>query len=164
MPVSGELVIGLVMVVGLVGVLLPVLPGLLLIWGAGLAWVLLDGGGIARWGSFVVLTALLVVGTVAKYVLPARNANASGAPKATLAAGVLGAITGFFLIPVVGLLVGGVAGVLLAERRRLGSGAAAWSSTCGVLIAVGIGMLIELAAGLLMVITWLAATLLTGMG
>lgn len=152
--------IGLVMLVGLVGVLLPVLPGLLLIWAASLGWVLLDGGGVARWLIFCVITALLLVGTVAKYVLPARQSSSSGAPRSTLAAGVLGAIAGFFLIPVIGVLAGGVAGVFLAERRRLNDGSAAWRSTRAVLVAVGIGMLIELVAAVLMIITWLAAALL----
>jgi hypothetical protein len=159
MPVSGELIIAFVMLAGLVGVVLPVLPGLLLIWGAALAWVLLDGGGFARWLAFAAITALLVVGTVAKYVLPARNANAAGAPKTTLAAGVVGAALGFFLIPVVGLLAGGVAGLLIAEWRRLRDGAAAWRSTRSVLVSIGIGIVVELVAGVLMVIIWVLTVL-----
>lgn len=150
------------MVAGLVGIVLPVLPGLLLIWGAGLAWVLLDGGGPARWAGFAVMTALLLLGTLAKYVLPARRAQLAGAPRSTVVLGVIGAIAGFFLIPVFGLVIGGILGVLFAEWRRLGDGSAAWRSTRQVLTAIGIGMLIELVAGLLMVITWLGVMLLTG--
>jgi uncharacterized protein len=156
-----ELLVGALMVAGLVGVLLPVLPGLLLIWGAGLWWTIADGGGPARWTVLGVLTVLLLVGTVAKYVLPARSAAARGAPATTLFAGALGAIVGFFVIPVVGLLVGGVAGIYLAELVRLQDGRRAWTSTRAALVAVGIGVLIGLTAGVLMIAAWAAGVLAT---
>jgi uncharacterized protein len=152
---SEQLLVGLAMAAGLVGVLVPVVPGLLLIWAAGLWWTVADGGGAVRWAVFAVLTALLAVGTVAKYVLPARSTAARGAPASTLVIGALGAVVGFFVIPVVGVLVGGVAGIYLAEYRRLRHGGRAWASTRAALVAIGIGLLIELTAGVLMLGTWL---------
>ena len=161
MTSTGEALVGLAMVTGVVGVLVPVIPGLLLIWGAGLVWTVGDGGGPARWTVFAVLTALLAVGTVAKYVLPARSAAARGAPALTLVAGAAGAIAGFFLIPVVGVLVGGVAGIYLAELARLRDGRQAAVSTRAALVAIGIGVLVELAAGVLMVGAWAIGVLAT---
>jgi uncharacterized protein YqgC (DUF456 family) len=161
MSTSAQVLVGLVMLVGVVGVVVPVLPGLLLAWAAGLVWVWQDGGGAGRVTVGVVLTALLVVGTGAKYVLPARSASGAGAPRSTLLAGVLGAVAGFFLIPVVGVVVGGVGAVYLAELHRLRDGAAAGRSTWAVLKAIGIGMLVELAAALLMLGTWLVGVWLT---
>jgi uncharacterized protein YqgC (DUF456 family) len=157
---TGELLVLLVMLVGLVGVVVPVLPGLALVWAAGLAWAWLDGGG-ARWALALVLTVLLVVGTVVKYVLPARSASGAGAPRETLVVGVLGAVVGFFVIPVAGLVVGGVGGVFLAELVRLHRARAAWLSTWAVLRAVGVGMLVELVTGLAMVGLWATAVVLT---
>ena len=79
MPALGELLVAVVMVVGIAGVVVPVLPGLFLVWAAGIVWVWLDGGGAARIVVGVLLTGLLVVGTVAKYVLPEpANANKLG--------------------------------------------------------------------------------------
>jgi uncharacterized protein YqgC (DUF456 family) len=156
---AAELLILLAMLVGLVGVLLPVLPGLLLIWLAGLAWAVLDGGGFARWAVFAAMSAVLLAGTVAKYALPARSARTSGAPRSTVLFGALGAIVGFFVIPVVGLVVGGVGAIYLAELNRLGDGPSAWRSTRAVLVGVGIGMLIELAAGLIAVAIWVLGAL-----
>ncbi|HST64924.1 MAG TPA: DUF456 family protein, partial [Mycobacteriales bacterium] len=75
---DAQTLVGVVMVLGIVGILLPVLPGLLLIWAAGLWWTIADGGGATRWTVLAVLTALLVVGTIVKYVLPARSAAARG--------------------------------------------------------------------------------------
>ncbi len=161
MSTSAQLLVGLVMLVGVVGVVVPVLPGLLLAWAAGLVWVWQDGGGPGRIAVGVVLTALLVAGTGAKFVLPARSASGAGAPRSTMLAGVLGAVAGFFLIPVVGVVVGGVGAVYLAELHRLHDGAAAGRSTWAVLKAIGIGMLVELAAALLMLATWLVGVWLT---
>ena len=155
---AGELLVLLVMVVGLVGVLVPVLPGLLLVWGAGTYWAWADGGG-GRWAVAALLTLLLVVGTVAKYALPARSASGAGAPRRTLVLGALGAVVGFFVIPVAGLLVGGVGAVYLAEWQRLGEPTAAWRSTRAVLVGVGVGLLVELLTGVLMVSVWAAAAL-----
>lgn len=161
MPAAGELLVAIVMVVGLVGVVVPVLPGLVLVWGAGVAWVFLDGGGAARIAVGVLLTVLLALGLVAKYALPARHIGSSGAPRSTLLLGALGATVGFFVIPVVGLVVGGVGAVFLAELGRLRDPRQAWRATWVVLRAVGLGMLIELTTGVVMLGTWTAAVALT---
>jgi uncharacterized protein YqgC (DUF456 family) len=161
MSASGEVLIALVMLVGLAGVVVPVLPGLLLVWAAGVAWAWLDGGGPVRWGLVVLLTGLLVVSIVIKYALPARSAAGAGAPRSSLVLGALGAVVGFFLIPVVGFAVGGVLAVFLAELARLGSASRAWSATLAVLKAVGIGLLVELGVGATMVAAWLIAVVVT---
>jgi uncharacterized protein YqgC (DUF456 family) len=158
---SEQLLVGLAMAAGLVGVLVPVIPGLLLIWAAGLWWTIADGGGGVRWTVLGLLTALLIVGTVTKYVLPARSAAARGAPATSLVAGAAGAVVGFFVIPVVGLLIGFVVGIYLAEQVRLRDGRRAWVSTRAALVALGIALLIELTAGVLMVGVWLLGLLAT---
>ena len=161
MSTLGLLLVALVMAVGLVGVVVPVLPGLALIWAAGLVWALAEGSGAGRWVTLAVMTVLLVAGTVAKFVLPGRSVLATGAPRSTLLAGGAGALVGFFVIPVVGLVVGGALGVLLAESRRLGDTSRAWTSTRGVLLGVGIGVLLELVAGVAMVVAWVVGVAAT---
>jgi uncharacterized protein YqgC (DUF456 family) len=161
--VSGDAqgLVGVLMVVGIVGILVPVVPGLLLVWAAGLWWTIADGGGPVRWTVFAVMTVLLAVGMIAKYVLPARSAAARGAPLGTLVVGGIGAVIGFFVIPIVGLVVGAVVGIYLAEYVRLRAAGRAWDSTRAALVAIGIGMLIELTAGLLMFAVWLAGVWVT---
>lgn len=161
MSTTAELVVLAVMLIGLVGTVVPVLPGLLLIWAAGVAWAWLDGGGAARFVVAGVLTLLLVVGTALKYAVPARSVRDTGAPRRTVWLAALGAIIGFFVIPVVGLVVGAVVAVYLAELSRLGDSKSAWASTRAVLVGIGVGVLVEVATGLLMVAVWLAAVLLT---
>ena len=49
----------------------------------------------------------------------------------------------------------------VAETARLGATGPAWVSTRAVLVAIGLGLVVQLAAGLAMVATWLAAVLVT---
>lgn len=153
MDQSTLLLIGLLMFIGLVGVVVPVVPGLLLIGAAGVWWAWLEGGAVA-WVVAGLMLVVLTLGTVAKYLLPGRTLKQSGAPRSTLLLGALGAIVGFFVIPVVGLIVGGLAGVYLAELQRLNDSSAAWRSTWATTKAIGVGMLVELAAGVLAVLVW----------
>ena len=150
--------VALLMAVGLVGVLVPLLPGLPVVLAAGVWWAVADGGG-GRWVVVALMALLGLAGTAAKYVLPARAVGGAGAPRSTLLAGLAGAVVGFFVIPVVGLVIGGVAAVYLAELSRLGDGRRAWASTRQVLLAVGIGMLLELGAGVAMALAWAVAEL-----
>jgi uncharacterized membrane protein YeaQ/YmgE (transglycosylase-associated protein family) len=104
--------------------------------------------------------ALFVGGFVAKYALPGRRL-AGRLPRSTLVVGVVGAVVGFVVLPPLGFLVGGVVGVYLAEVLRVGFGPESWRSTANVLTALGIGVLAELTAGVLMVATWLVGVALT---
>jgi hypothetical protein len=106
------------------------------------------------------MAVLLVAGTVLKLVLPGRRL-AGELPRSTLLQAGAGAAVGLVLLPPLGLLVGGVVGTYLAEARRLGPGAPARASTVRVLKAVGVGVLAELTAGVLMVGTWLVGLALT---
>jgi uncharacterized protein len=156
---TGLVLVGIVILVGLVGVLLPLLPGLLLCWAAVLVWALAERTALA-WTVLAAASVLVAASTVTKYLVPGRRMRAAGVPWGSLAAGGVLGIVGFFVIPVVGVVVGFVAGVYGAERLRLGGHAAAWPSTVQALRAVGLSMLIELGAGLLIAAAWLAAVLL----
>ncbi|CAN5882474.1 DUF456 domain-containing protein [soil metagenome] len=153
----GEVIVGAVIVVGLLGILLPILPGLALETAAVLFWAFVEGGLIA-WVVAGVAVALTIAGTVVKYLVPGRRLKESGIPMSTLyAAGAL-AIAGFFVIPVIGAVLGFVGGIYLVERTRLGA-EAAWPSTTASLKAVALAIGIELTAGLLIAGMWLVAVL-----
>ncbi|MFN8189614.1 MAG: DUF456 domain-containing protein [Nocardioidaceae bacterium] len=141
-----DIAAGLAILVGLAGILVPILPGSLLILVALLAWAA-EVGTRAGWLVAGVGAIFLVIGTVVKYLLPGRRLKAT-VPTSTMVVGAVGAIIGFFVIPVVGALLGFPIGVYVAEHRRLGAGQA-WPSTKAALKAVGASILIEFVAGLL---------------
>ncbi|MFL6061490.1 MAG: DUF456 domain-containing protein, partial [Marmoricola sp.] len=103
--------------VGLVGIVVPMLPGSLLVGASVLVWALVHGGGGA-WATFASVALLLLTGTVVKYLVPGRRLQASGVPTTSLLAGGVLGVVGFFVVPVLGLPLGFVLGIYLAEWQR----------------------------------------------
>jgi uncharacterized protein YqgC (DUF456 family) len=154
--VATTLIAGLLVLVGIVGIVLPVLPGLILVV-AGIAVWAIPRGDALGWWVLGIAVAIVVIGTVAKYLLPGRALRESGVPTRSIVAGVALGIVGFFVIPVVGLFLGFPLGVFLAELSRLGTREKAWPSTRRAISAVGFSILLELATGLLAVGVWVVA-------
>jgi uncharacterized protein YqgC (DUF456 family) len=154
----GVVLVGLAIAVGIAGVLLPVLPGALLVWAAIAVWAFAVGS-TTGWAAFAVATLLIGGGQVVKYLVPGRRLRDAGVPRQSILAGLLAAGLGFFLVPVVGFFVGFPIGVYVEERRRLGGHASAWLSTRHALRAIGLSIAIELASTVLAAGVWLAALL-----
>ncbi|HEY9377161.1 MAG TPA: DUF456 domain-containing protein [Jiangellaceae bacterium] len=153
---AGVALVGVAIVVGLVGIVIVLLPGLLIVWGAVAVWAFVERTPLA-WGVLALATLLALAGTVVKYLLPGQRMRDAGVPGRSIVFGaVLGAV-GFFVIPVVGLFIGFIVGIYLAERIRLGAHGQAWPSTVHALKAVGLSILIELFAGLLIAASWALA-------
>ncbi|MGY4100195.1 DUF456 domain-containing protein [Nocardia sp. R16R-3T] len=153
MSAWGEVVVGLVILVGLVGIIVPILPGVILIFGAIAVWAFLTGGATA-WIVFAISTALLVLSGVIKYTWPGRKMKDAGVSNRALFIGAIFGIVGFFIVPVVGLFVGFVLGVYLSELHRLRDNQSAWQATVHALKGVGLSMLIELFGALLATGVW----------
>lgn len=152
-----EIVIGLAILVGIAGIIIPVLPGVLLISAALLVWAFSTSTGTG-WTVVAVALLVLLVGQVVKYLIPGRQLKAT-VPTRTLVLGAIGAVVGFFVIPVVGVLIGFPMGVYLAEVIRVGSRAAG-ASTLRALRAVGLSILIELVSAVLAVCAWIVGLVL----
>lgn len=150
----------LVMVVGLVGALVPIVPGLVLTWLAGVASLLYGGTDGFTWGVVAALTVLFVLAWAVTLWLPARTGRQGEVPASSLGAALVGALVGMVVIPVIGFVIGGVGGLFAAELRRGGEAGVAWRSTLQVLRAYGIGVLIEVLIGVVMIGTWLATVLI----
>ena len=147
-------VAGLLVAVGLIGTVLTVLPGLLLVL-AGIAVWAVPRNDVVGWTVLAAAVGVVLLGSVAKYLLPGRALKAAGVPGRSLLAGAVLGIIGFFVVPVLGLFLGFVLGVYLAELLRLREHETAWPSTRQALRAVGWSILIELAAGLLATAVWI---------
>ncbi|MDF6045696.1 DUF456 domain-containing protein [Streptomyces sp. JH14] len=150
--------VGLVMLLGLVGVLVPGVPGQAIVWAAVLWWALTDRTPVA-WGVLIGATALLLLNQALRPLLRPRRPRETGAPRKTLMLGGIAGIVGFFVVPVVGGIVGYVGAIYGAERLRLGSGGAARASLRSVMRATGYSVLVELLACLLVTGAWLGAVI-----
>jgi len=160
---STELVLlGLVMVLGFVGIVVPVVPGLLLMVAAALWWAIADGGGLSHWFVFGLIVVLAAGGTALKYLVPAKTTAEAGTTTPTLILAFGLAIGLFFVIPVIGAPIGFVLGVYLGEWWRLRDTKVAWTATKAALKGVALGALIEGAAAVLILGTWVVGVQATG--
>jgi len=142
--------------IGLVGIVLPAVPGTILIF-AGLflaAWA--DGFTRVGAGTLVVLGILAAASYAIDFVAAALGARRLGASRRAMAGAALGTLLGLFLgLPglIVGPFVGAVLGELSATRdlARAGrTGVAAW-------IGFAIGIVAKVGVAFLMIGVFLAA-------
>ena len=160
MSTGGVILVALAIAIGLVGILVPLLPGTLLVWAAIAVWSFAERTTTA-WAVLGLATAVLGAGLLIKYLWPAKRMRDADVSGRTLAAGAVLGVIGFFVIPVAGLPLGFVAGVYLAEVIQRRDRRRAWAATVhavkGVVLSVGV----ELTAGLLATAAWVAGLLLT---
>ncbi|MGW6725154.1 DUF456 domain-containing protein [Nocardia sp. NPDC055029] len=159
MSVWGEVIIGLVILVGLVGVIVPILPGVILIFAAIAVWAFMTGGAEA-WTVLAIATVALGISGVVKYTWPGRRMREAGVSNRALLVGAILGVVGFFVIPIVGLFIGFVLGVYLAELYRLKTNQLAWPATVHALKGVGLSMLVELLGALVAAGVWLTGSIL----
>jgi len=122
----------LLVAVGLAGIVMPALPGTILVW-AGLslaAWI--DGFTRVGTGTLALLGALVLLSYGVEFGAAALGARKFGASRQAITGAALGTLVGmFFGLP--GILLGPFAGAVLGEyahRRNLGQagrvGIGAW--------------------------------------
>ncbi len=147
----------LLILVGLVGTVVPVIPGPPLIWFGILAWAIGDRFQRMDWLTLGFLAVLALAATFSEYWLtPLTQKRAGFGWKNILAAFIGGILGGIFLsgIPILGTLfgaaLGAVVGVMLVtfwERRQLGQ---AFRAGKTYLVGCFLSGLIEIATALFM--------------
>ncbi len=159
MSTGGLVLVALAIAVGLIGILVPFLPGSLLIWAAIAVWAFVENT-TTGWVVLGVTTAVLGAGILVKYLWPVRRMKAADIGNRTLAAGALLGVIGFFVIPVAGLLIGFVLGVYLAEFAQRRDRRRAWTSTVHAIKGVALSVGVELAAALVATTAWVVGVFL----
>jgi len=150
----------ILILVGIVGIVVPVVPGLLLAVLGVLLWAYETGGSTA-WTFFGVCLAIYLAGVVIQFLVPGKRLREQGVRTSTLLLAVVLGIVGMFVIPVIGFVIGFVLGIFLVEQSRSRDRAQAWDRTKSAVRAVLTSMGIELCAGLLIAVTWVIGVLAT---
>lgn len=158
MDTLGLVLVGLAILVGLLGIVVPILPGSLLVFAAILVWALFEQTTVG-WVTLGFVTVLIGAAILIKYSWPVKRMKAADVGTWTLVAGGVLGIIGFFVIPVVGLIIGFVLGVYLAELAQRKDHRRAWASTVHAVKGVALSILVELAGALLAAAAWLGAVL-----
>ena len=115
----------LLIFLGIVGALVPVLPGPLLIWLGAFVWAWADGFAHIGWPTLLVLAVLTIISWGADLGLSFISSRRSGAGWRSIGVSILGGIIGAILlssVPVVGTFIGAAVGSIsalwLMEYRR----------------------------------------------
>ena len=134
------LLAALMVVVGVIGTVLPALPGVPLVF-AGLllaAWA--DGFDKVGWAPLVILGLLTALSLVVDFWATAKGAKRVGASRMAVIGSVLGMLGGLLLAPFgifIGAFAGAVAGELL-HRRSMGQADISAAAKIGVGTWLGI--------------------------
>jgi uncharacterized protein len=152
-----DLLAGLGILIGLIGTVIVILPGIVIVVASVVVWALVESSP-AGW---VALALALVAGLVTmtlKYLFPGRRLRRAGIPTSHLLVAVVVALVGFFVIPVVGAFFGFVLAVYLLQRQRV-SPDRAWPATIATLRAIALSIGIELVGGFVIATVWLVAAI-----
>ncbi len=148
-----------VMLLGLVGIVVPMLPGTILIFGAALVYAVLDGFQAVGWPTLAVLGVLTLVATTADIWATSVGAKAGGASGWSVVAGLAGGLVGMLVLSLPGAIIGAVLAVLLVEVRRVGDWGLAFKAGGGWLLGWLLSVVLQLVIGLVMIaiFVWQAA-------
>ncbi|MGB3186624.1 MAG: DUF456 domain-containing protein [Ornithinimicrobium sp.] len=146
----------IVMVVGLFGIVIPVLPGLLFVWSGVLIWAISQGSGLA-WTVFTAVTVIALAGAALQFLVPGQRMRNAGVATSTLVVAVAAGIVAGIALPVVGFFIGFPLGIYVVQRMRRGGHVEARQSTVLAIKAIGLNILIELSTALIIVALWICA-------
>ncbi len=146
-----------IMLVGVAGVALPVIPDVGLIWLAALGYGALAGfsgwvGGVAM----AVITVLAILGVAIDLAMGHAAAKRGGASWQAIAASIVLGLLGLFFYPPLGPIVGALLGLFLVELlMRGGDARRAWTAVKSYALGSGLSMLLRLTISVTMVGVWL---------
>jgi uncharacterized protein YqgC (DUF456 family) len=145
----------IVMLVGLFGLIVPIFPGIVVIWLAALVYGLITGFTPLGIGLLVLLTILMISGATIDNVLMAARAHKEGATWLTLAIGMTAGILGTIIFPPFGGIIAAPLVVFLLEYLRLKDIKRAFASLKGMAIGWGASFVVRFMIGLAMIGIWL---------
>jgi uncharacterized protein YqgC (DUF456 family) len=110
-------------VLGLVGSVIPILPGPLLIWLGVLLWSWVDGFQSVGWPTLIILGVMVVLAWTGDLIMTTFGTRKAGASWKGVLGAIIGGIVGAVLLSgvlpiigtILGTIIGALAGVLVAE-------------------------------------------------
>ncbi len=143
-----------VMLVGLLGLVVPIFPGIVVIWLAALGYGLAAGFGTTGTWVFAVLTLLMLAGVTVDNVLTARGAHQGGAKWYSIAAALVAGVAGTYFFPPLGGLIAAPLVLFGAEYLRQRNAHTAWKATRGYLWGCGWAFIVRFGLGVVMIGLW----------
>jgi hypothetical protein len=151
------LVFGLVqlfLLVGLVGLVVPVFPGLLVMWLAGLGYGIAKGFDAVGVVIFILISLLAFAGSLVDNLMMGVGARRGGASWVTILVALTAGILGTIIFPPIGGIIAAPLAVLGLEYLRLRDWKQAWQALRGLATGWGLSFVVRFAIGLLIMGLW----------
>ena len=143
------------MLFGLFGLVIPIMPGLVIIWVAALGYGIAAGFGALGWIMFAIITLLMIAGSFIDNVLMGTQARQSGASWVSIAAALVFGLAGNFILPVIGGLIAALLALFVAEWIRRKDWREALKAVRGMAWGCGWAFVIRFIMGAVMIGLWL---------
>lgn len=148
-----------VLLAGLAGLLIPIFPGLTVMWIGTLVYALVQASNgkmtWVDWTLFVFITLLMVVGNVIDNIIIAKHVRDKEVPwSSILLAFAAGIIISLIFTPLGGM-VAAPAGLFAAEWRRLKDRDTALANTRAWMTGFGWAIAVKMGIGVIMIALWM---------
>lgn len=148
-----------VLLIAWAGLLIPVFPGLIILWFATLVYALLQqaAGRMAwiDWSLFALITVLAVAGGIVDNIIIARKMRGRSVPwRSILLAYLAGLVGSIFFTPIVGIAASPLA-LYAAESARLRDRKLGFESARAYMIAWGWAFAAVFSIGAVMILLWI---------
>jgi len=144
-----------IMGVGLFGLVVPIFPGITVIWLAALGYGVVTRFTTLGWVMFAIISILFIGGVTIDNVLMGAKARKEGAAWTSLALGYLAGILGTIFLPPLGGLIAAPLMVLVLEYLHKRDINKALASLKGLAIGWGASFIVRFFIGLGMIGLWL---------
>jgi len=144
----------LIMGVGLFGMIIPIYPGVVIIWAAALIHGLVTGFATQEIWVLVLLSLLMIAGSLVDNILMGGKARQAGASWISIGGALLGGLIGTFAFPPLGGIAAAPTLLFMLEYARLRDSAEAWIITKGLLTGWGLSFIVRFLIGLAMIAIW----------
>jgi uncharacterized protein YqgC (DUF456 family) len=144
-----------IMLIGLIGVLIPVLPDVVLIWLGALVYGVLVGWGPSGGWLFAVITLLGALGALSEIWASSMGARVGGASLWGILGGLGLGLIGLIVLPPFGAVIGLLLGTFLVEAWRGRDVRQAAKGTLGMGVGYGLAFVVKLVMALGMIGLWI---------
>jgi uncharacterized protein YqgC (DUF456 family) len=141
----------LIILVGLIGTVLPILPGAPLIFVGAFLYALVEGFQAVGWPTLVVLGVLALLATTADLWASSVGARMGGASGWSVVFGLLGGFVGLLVFSLPGAILGALAAVILTEIVHQDDWRQALKAGTGWIVGWLLSTFLQVAIGLIMV-------------
>ncbi len=144
----------IVMLFGLFGLIMPVFPGLVIIWLAALGFGIVSGFGTTGWVIFAIITILMLAGNTLDGILMAKKALDYGAAKISLVLAALTSIIVSLIFSPIGGLIAAPIVLYLSEKNQGHTSEEAKEITKGLMVGWGWAFVLRFVLGMMMIVLW----------